>query len=70
MSAWNFFLQRRICNSEGASSGSRDEFSRLENPRDANVMRDTFELFRREIRSIDIVTFDELPEPARFITRS
>jgi len=33
-------------------------------------MRDTFELFRRENRSIDIVTFDELLERARFITRS
>jgi len=27
-------------------------------------MRDTFELFRRENRSIDIVTFDELLERA------
>lgn len=50
--------------------GSREEFSRSENPRDTNVMRDTFELFRREIRSIDIVTFDELLERARFITRN
>lgn len=50
--------------------GSRDEFARADNPRVANVMRDTFELFRRETRSIDIVTFDELFERARFITRS
>lgn len=50
--------------------GSRDEFARADNPRVANVMRDTFELFRRETRSIDIVTFDELLERARFITRS
>jgi hypothetical protein len=50
--------------------GSRDEFFRLGNARDANIMRDTFELFRRENRSIDIVTFDELLERARFITRS
>lgn len=50
--------------------GSRDEFSRSGSPRDANIMRDTFELFRRENRSIDIVTFDELLERARFITRS
>ena len=50
--------------------GSRDEFSRSENSRATNVMRDTFELFRRENRSIDIVTFDELLERARFITRS
>jgi hypothetical protein len=50
--------------------GSRDEFLRAENPRAGNVKRDTFELFRRENRSIDIVTFDELLERARFITRS
>jgi hypothetical protein len=50
--------------------GSRDEFSRSGSSRDTNVMRDTFELFRRENRSIDIVTFDELLERARFITRS
>ena len=33
-------------------------------------MADTFELFRRECRGIDIVTYDELLERARFITRS
>ena len=50
--------------------GSRDEFSRSGSSRHTNLMRDTFELFRRENRSIDIVTFDELLERARFITRS
>jgi Domain of unknown function (DUF4263) len=50
--------------------GSRDEFSRGEDTRAANIMRDTFELFRRETRSIDIITFDELLERALFITRS
>jgi hypothetical protein len=50
--------------------GSRDEFSRSGSTRDANIMRDTFELFRREKHSIDIMTFDELFERARFITRS
>ena len=50
--------------------GSREEFSRSDNPRATNLMHDTFELFRRENRSIDIVTFDELLERARFITRS
>jgi len=50
--------------------GSQGEFSSYKNPRAASVMRDTFELFRRENRSIDIVTFDELLERARFITRS
>jgi hypothetical protein len=49
--------------------GSREEFSQSGNVRDERVMRDTFELFRREMRSIDIVTFDELLERARFITR-
>jgi len=50
--------------------GSRDEFRGSEDARGANVKRDTFELFRRECRSIDIVTFDELLERARFIARS
>jgi hypothetical protein len=49
---------------------SHKEFSRAGSPRAATVMRDTFELFRRENRSIDIVTFDELLERAQFITRS
>lgn len=50
--------------------GSSKEFERSGNARDANIMRDTFELFRRETRGIDIVTFDELLERARFITRN
>ncbi|RVD66932.1 Shedu immune nuclease family protein [Mesorhizobium sp. M7A.F.Ca.ET.027.03.2.1] len=50
--------------------GSSDEFLRADSTRAANVKRDTFELFRRESRSTDIVTFDELLERARFITRS
>lgn len=50
--------------------GSRSEFSNVENIRDVNVMRDTFELFRRENRNIDIITYDELFERAKFITRS
>ncbi|MCP3056990.1 Shedu immune nuclease family protein [Aurantimonas marianensis] len=49
--------------------GSRGEFEAASNPRTAQVLQDTFELFRRETRSIDIVTFDELLERARFITR-
>ncbi len=50
--------------------GSNEEFARAGNARDATVMADTFELFRRECRSIDIITYDELLERARFITRS
>lgn len=49
--------------------GSRDEFSRSGSERNATIMRDTFELFRRESRSIDIITFDELLERAQFIAR-
>ncbi len=49
--------------------GSREEFSAIEDARVANVMRDTFELFRREHSSIDIITYDELMERAEFITR-
>lgn len=48
--------------------GSSGEFARDRAAREANVCRDTFELFRRETRGIDIVTFDELLERARFIT--
>jgi hypothetical protein len=50
--------------------GSRQEFLRSGNRRDEQVMKDTFELFRRETHSIEIVTFDELLERARFITRN
>lgn len=49
--------------------GSHGEFEEAEDLRTRQVMRDTFELFRRETRSIDIVTFDELLERARFVTR-
>lgn len=49
--------------------GSRGEFEAAGDLRAAQVLRDTFELFRRETRSIDILTFDELLERARFITR-
>ncbi len=47
--------------------GSRQEFDAIQNPRDRSVALDTFELFRREQASIDILTFDELYERARFI---
>lgn len=50
--------------------GSRDEFTQSNDARSTNLMRDSFELFRREMRSIDIMTFDELLERARFITKS
>lgn len=48
--------------------GSHREFDASESLRSAQIMRDTFELFRRENRTIDIITFDELLERARFIT--
>ncbi|MEQ9066793.1 MAG: Shedu immune nuclease family protein, partial [Gimesia chilikensis] len=50
--------------------GSSEEFLRAGNTRDTRIMTDTFELLRRETRSIDIVTFDVLLERARFIIRS
>lgn len=50
--------------------GTRDQFADGSTLRNDNVKRDTFELFRRECRAIDILTFDELFERARFITRS
>lgn len=48
--------------------GSRREFSGEH--RDAQIKRDTFELFRQESRTIDILTFDELFERAEFLTRN
>lgn len=39
------------------------------NIREGVVRRDTFELFRRDTRNLDIITFDELLERARFITK-
>lgn len=50
--------------------GSRAEFSQTGNARDKIIMSDTFELFRQEYRSVEIVTFDELLDRARFITKS
>lgn len=50
--------------------GSRDEFASAGNAKSGHIMRDTFELFRSEHRTIDIITFDELLERARFITQS
>ena len=50
--------------------GSFDQFTDFQGARGTNVKLDTFELFRRECRSIDILTFDELLERARFIARS
>lgn len=49
--------------------GRSSEIGSVGNVRDAEVRRDTFELFRRDTRNLDIVTFDELSERARFITR-
>lgn len=50
--------------------GSEKEFEETDAERDKNVKYDTFALFRQECRSIDILTFDELLERARFIARS
>lgn len=47
--------------------GNRAEFAKCQNPRDRAIMMDTFELFRRETPSIEILCFDELQERARFI---
>lgn len=49
--------------------GNRAEFDRSENLRDATIKRDTFELFRRDTRAVEIVTFDELLDRAEFITK-
>lgn len=49
--------------------GNRAEFDQSDNLRDAAVKRDTFELFRRDTRALEILTFDELLDRARFITK-
>ncbi|WJY22891.1 DUF4263 domain-containing protein [Fontisubflavum oceani] len=50
--------------------GTRDEFATADDERSRQIMQDTFELFRLENRTIEILTFDELLERAKFITRS
>jgi hypothetical protein len=47
--------------------GNKSEFTVLENIRVKEIKQDTFELFRRNLRNIEIVTFDELLERANFI---
>jgi hypothetical protein len=49
--------------------GNRAEFDQSDNLRDATVKRDTFELFRRDTRTLEILTFDELLDRAKFITK-
>ena len=50
--------------------GCKDEFDDPFKVRESDLKRDTFELFRRENRTIDIITYDELLDRARFITRN
>lgn len=68
---WNKDGDRLAARTRNAKSilviGSRKEFS--SNTRESQIMSDTFELFRQESRSIDILTFDELFERAEFIVR-
>lgn len=47
--------------------GNKSEFSDLDNLRVREIKQDTFELFRRDSRNIEILTFDELFERANFI---
>ncbi|MXN63790.1 DUF4263 domain-containing protein [Stappia sp. GBMRC 2046] len=49
--------------------GNSSEFDQAGNLRDATVKRDTFELYRRDTRTLEILTFDELFDRANFITR-
>lgn len=50
--------------------GRKDQFMDNSTIRSSELKRDTFELFRRENRTIDIITYDELLDRARFITRN
>lgn len=47
--------------------GNKAQFLDLENIREREIKQDTFELFRRDSRNIEIITFDELYERANFI---
>jgi hypothetical protein len=47
--------------------GNKTQFSREMNDRESDIRLGTFELFRRENRNVEIVTFDELLERARYI---
>lgn len=50
--------------------GSKAEFQTAENERNKEIMLDTFELFRQDTRSIDIITYDELYERACYIVNN
>ncbi|MDJ0922850.1 MAG: DUF4263 domain-containing protein [Henriciella sp.] len=50
--------------------GSKHEFSVNCSERDNETKLDTFELFRRECGSIDIITYDELLDRAKYIARN
>lgn len=47
--------------------GNKSEFLALQNIREKEIKEDTFELFRRGSRNVEIITFDELLERANFI---
>jgi Domain of unknown function (DUF4263) len=47
--------------------GNKAEFLGLQNIREKEIKQDTFELFRRGSRNIEIITFDELLARANFI---
>ena len=49
--------------------GNKSSFEADGNIRDRQIRLDTFELFRRDHRNIEIVTFDELHERAKFIQK-
>ncbi|TCZ73279.1 Shedu immune nuclease family protein [Flaviaesturariibacter aridisoli] len=50
--------------------GRWKELNDASNPEEREIKRRTFELFRRDSRNIEILTFDELLERARFIAGS
>ncbi len=49
--------------------GSKTEISNIENIRERDIKLDTFELFRRDSRNVEIITYDELYERAGFIVK-
>lgn len=47
--------------------GNKSEFNEIENIRIRETKQDTFELFRRDSRNIEIITYDELFDRANYI---
>ena len=48
---------------------SKKQIHEIRNITERELKSDTFELFRRDSRNVEIITYDELYERAKFIVR-